>query len=517
MLKLNKYKNWKDTQFVLIVIFHIQNTKKDMKDIDLNVCLNYFKEADAYDIICAFSALVKNEWVRPDPLNSYKAISIKYDAAVQTLKIINKDWSVRSSDFMLTTYLPQDGYVLLGAIINLMKNDYHLEFVSKFGKFIPYIDEKQDIDYATASIHVKSEEPLAHEVNWTKVQNDFNDNNVEYDGGTVITISPVCEELAIDLRSHFSFTQDWKEIIDANGDYLLVNDEQTPNKIYVDGIAKEYTQDYDPSLLYSYDISSQFTKNVHGNHNNDWYIQRAICIILYNLSKEDKLRIYPTILNNDECLEWTYPEVQRVIVDFLNKQDPNKYVIYKENDNPASDVMELVKEAGKIAVAVDKETFASLRKRMQDVYSCMQQEVASRYNHPGLANDDLSPIEQHNLKLLKDFLVYFANRFAPLRQWLSDHEAIEVPFDVVEDYPYHQGTYSPKLEKAIIDRAVLCDTGTTFDCAFTIMWRMVGGEFERYEFDYIWWENSVNFLASKNNNHHDAAAMLANSDNNQKE
>ena len=491
--------------------------KKDMKNIDLNICLSYFQEPDEYDIVYAIDALVKNEWASAHPFNCLNKITIKYDAPVQTLKIINNYWSIRASDFMQTTYLPRDGHVLLSGIISLMKGNFNLEFTSKFGKFTPFIDQKTSIDYPVASLYVKCEEPLANQANWAKVKHEYNEDEDDDNNCTIITISPVDEVLVQDLKEHFSFTQDWQKVIEANGDYLLVNDLDKPNKIFVDGIAKEFTQDTNPQLLYSYDISSNFTSKVKNSHSNDWYMQRAICIILYNLSDEAKKHIYPTILNNEKCLEWTYPEVQRIILDFLNKQAPNKYVIYKDSSNPAEDVLQIVKEAGKIIVPVDASIMPNLTRRMHDVYECMQTEVGTKYSNAGLANEDLSPIEQNNLQLLKEFLNYFANHFEELRQWLTNHHVKEVPIDVVENYPTNWGTYSPELEKAIIDRSVLCDSGTTFNCGFTIMWRMISTGYDYEEFISFWWENAVNFLTSKNTNHQNAVQMLTESNNKNKQ
>ncbi|MBO7084382.1 hypothetical protein J6W20_00335 [bacterium] len=53
---------------------------------------------------------------------------------------------------------------------------------------------------------------------------------------------------------------------------------------------------------------------------------------------------------------------------------------------------------------------------VKSVYAVMQEELVSKYSKPGLTNEDLSPSEQKNLQLLKEFLIYFANHFDELRK-----------------------------------------------------------------------------------------------------
>ena len=427
---------------------------------------------------------------------------MKYDAAIQTLKITNTGWTIKANDFMQTTYISRDAFVLLSGIIPLMKNDYHLEFSSKFGKFIPYLDQKQGIKMAVPSLHIKWEEPTPAQATWSNLKNDFNDEEVANDSdGTAITISPINEQTLSILKDHFSFTQDWDKVLNADGDYLLIDNTNRPNKVFVDGIAKEYTQDANPGLLYSYDLSSNFTKKIHDYHNNNWYVQRAICIVIYKLSDEDKKLIYPTILNNENCLEWTYLEVQRIIVEYLNKQVPGKYAICDENINPAQDVIELVRQTGTTIVPVASDLYAKLKDKIPTVYEVMQDELAVRYSKPGLSNSDLSPCEQKNLQLLKEFLNYFAHHFDSLRKWLSANDLQAVQIDVVDDLPEHWATYSYNLEEVIIDRTVLCDAGKTFNAALTAMGRGFSFDLEEYEFDALWNETSINFFASLKCNH----------------
>ena len=468
-----------------------------MQNIDLNICLSYFANASEYDIIGAISALIKNEWVKPFPFNNKKQITIKYDSAIQTLKICNKSWTIKASDFMQTTFIKPNSLVLLNGIIRLMKNNYQLEFRSKFGKFTPFIAQKQGVENAVPTLHINVEEPSTFPSNWTELKNDFNENETtNNDDGTIITICPVNEETIAFLKYHFSFTQDWDEVLDANGDYLLIDKSDKPNKIFVDGIAKEYTLDANPPLLYSYDLRSSFLYKVNGNHDREWYTQRAICIVLYNLSDEDKKQIYPIILNNENCYEWTLPEVQRIVVEFLSKQEPDKYAICEEDHDPAIDVIELVRETGKTIVPVADDIYKELSDHVKSVYAVMQEELVSKYSKPGLTNEDLSPSEQKNLQLLKEFLIYFANHFDQLRKWLSHYELDQIPLEIVDDLPEHWGTYSIELRKLIIDRSVLSDTGKTFNCASLAVRRGFSFGLDDYDFTNLWQDTTINFFAT---------------------
>lgn len=166
---------------------------------------------------------------------------------------------------------------------------------------------------------------------------------------------------------------------------------------------------------------------VKGDHDNDWYTQRAISIILHNLSEENKKRIYPTIFNNNNCLEWNYPQIQEMIMTFMNKQNPGQYVICTQSDNLANDVIELIKQANKTIVEVTDDAFDYLNNKIPNVYTRMQELLAKKYNQPGLSINDLSINEQNNFQLLKEFLVYFANCFAPYQKWLILHDVAQLP------------------------------------------------------------------------------------------
>ncbi|MBO7084381.1 hypothetical protein J6W20_00330 [bacterium] len=50
---------------------------------------------------------------------------------------------------------------------------------------------------------------------------------------------------------------------------MLIDKSDKPNKIFVDGIAKEFTLDVNPPLLYSYDLNSSFLNKVRGDHSDD--------------------------------------------------------------------------------------------------------------------------------------------------------------------------------------------------------------------------------------------------------
>lgn len=367
-----------------------------MQDIDLNICLSYFNKASQQEIVDAICGLIKNEWWVLKSFNRNNEISLEYDSSTQTLKITNNQWIVKPSDFVITTYLPKKPLTLLTSIIYLMTNNYHLQFSNKFGTFTPYISQKQNLKTAVPTIHVNYEEAKLTNNKWNNLKDCFNDKDCKLTSPTVITVSPVNQQIINLLKNHFSWVQDWQEVIHSKKNYLLVNKANKLNKIYLDGIGLEFYPDLKVGLLYSYDINSSFMDDVKGDYDNDWYTQRAISIILHNLSEENKKRIYPTIFNNNNCLEWNYPQIQEMIMTFMNKQNPGQYVICTQSDNLANDVIELIKQTNKIIIEVDDEIFENLNNEIPDIYTCMQQLLAEKYNQSGLSIDDLSLSEQNN-------------------------------------------------------------------------------------------------------------------------
>lgn len=357
-----------------------------------------------------------------------------------------------------------------------MANNYHLQFSNKFGTFTPYINQKQNLKTTVPTINVSCEEAKLTNDKWNNLKDCFNDKDCKVTSPTVITVSPVNQQIIGLLKNHFSWVQDWQEVIHSKKNYLLVNKANKFNKIYLDGIGLEFYTNLEVGLLYSYDINSSFMDDVKGDYDNDWYTQRAISIILHNLSKEDKKQIYPTIFNNNNCLEWTYPEIQEMIVEFMNEQNLGQYVICANSDDPANDVIELIKQANKIIIEVDDEIFENLSNEIPDIYTCMQQLLAEKYNQPGLSIDDLSLSEQNNFQLLKEFLVYFAHWFAPYRKWLLDHDKTELPIEITENLPGKKATYNEILEKGIIDCSCFHDIKQTFIAGMIMMWRCCGAD-----------------------------------------
>lgn len=475
-----------------------------MQNIDLNICLNHFEKIDEYDLVNAIYTLFSNEITTAFTFNHENELSIQYSELTQTLKIINKGWNVKPTDFLIKRYQSIGNYNFLGALIRLMASGYHLEFRSKFGKFTPIITQKNNFEVTVPTLHIKYEETTESESAWTSLKNDYNDVDEHIDDScTIINLWPVSQDVVNALNNRLSWTHEWKEVIPSRRDYLLVNDTREFNAVYVNGFMISPYGDYEKKLLYSYDISSHFMDNVNGDQNDDWYTERAVWYVLHYLNDEDKKRIFPTILNNEDGWEWTFPDIQIEVVEFLNKQHPNQYVIWNEEDDWSTDVIDLVKQSGETIVKVSEDAYHSLAKKVENVFDCMQVTVANMYDHNGLAINDLSPSEQSNLQLLKEFLVYFAHYYAPLRKELSKEDLTSFPIMIVDNYPTHLSTYSTYLKKGILDRANLHDTAKTFAAGLEMIWR-ADDSMSYYEFTNLWLNNTINFFKSLNTHCKDA-------------
>lgn len=464
-----------------------------MQNIDLNISLDYFHKFDDNHILNAIGSLFDNEITTPATYNHLKELSIEYDSSTQTLKIINKRWNIRPTDFVITDYLGENNYKLLSGLIRLMANNYRIVFNSKFGKFIPYIDKKQDLKTPVATIHLEVEDVKNTSSKFTNLKDSFNGDMIDSYNGTIITISPFSSELVKDLKDCFSWTCEWKEIMHAGSNYLLINKCRKFNTIYLNGWAFKFYEDWQPQLLYSYDISSHFMDHIEGDHGDDWYTQRVLCVILDNLSNEDKKKIFPTILNNKECLEWTYPEVQKLIIRFLNKQYPDQYVIYSKDLPMHNEQIDVVEQTHKIVIILDDDVYKDLENEVTNIYRCYQRILVDKYCQHEITEDDLSPSEKTNFKLLKEFFVYLANHYAPLKKQLAEDGLDTLPIAIISDYPDGTGAFSYIENKALIDRANLHDFGKTLTTASKIVWDGFATQ-NYHEFTNIWLKNTVDFF-----------------------
>lgn len=50
--------------------------------------------------------------------------------------------------------------------------------------------------------------------------------------------------------------------------------------------------------------------------------------VLANLKDSDKNRIYLTLINNQDCLEWSFAQMQELIVKYLIETLPDQYVFF---------------------------------------------------------------------------------------------------------------------------------------------------------------------------------------------
>ncbi|MBO6073225.1 hypothetical protein J6P59_06525 [bacterium] len=81
---------------------------------------------------------------------------------------------------------------------------------------------------------------------------------------------------------------------------MIANPNQ-PHTIYLDGIDFANAISNQPSsFLYSYDIDASL---IDGIDNNDYFVAQIIYLILDGLSEENKKKIFPTFLNNEQAKE----------------------------------------------------------------------------------------------------------------------------------------------------------------------------------------------------------------------
>lgn len=472
-----------------------------MQDLDLNINLNYFQKLKDDEVVKAICTCFNNEYTSPATFNHLKELNIEYDFSSQTLKITNKRWSVIATNFVLSSYFNKNNNKFLSALIHLMVNNYHLEIRSKFGKFTPYINQKQGLQTPFSTVHVQVENAEIDSTNSTNLKDVFNEDKIKCDDWTVVTISPINEKLVEDLKNHLSWTSEWKEILHSYDDYLLINKSRKFNVIYLNGCELNFYREWTPKLLYSYDIGSSFMDNVNEYHDDDWYTERALWLILEGLSDDDKKKIYPTILNNKKCLEWSYPKIQKLIIRFLNEQDPNQYVIYNEDLPMPNEQIELVKQANKIVIKLDEDVYNEIKDEVPNIYKCFQQILIDKFCNHQVNDDELSSSEKNNVKLLKEFLIYFTNHYEPLRKELAKDDLDTLPIIIVSGYPNGTGAFSFFENKVIIDRSNLHDLGQTLVTLLRIIW--VGFSTDNYhEFKNIWLKNAVDFLTKSiaNNN-----------------
>ena len=471
-----------------------------MKDIDLNIFPVYYQNKSTYD---ALLSLICNNYVSSKALNEDNFFDIEYDSSNQVLKLTLHDWSIDAQCLVQqeTSNLTYP-LTLLEATVILTSQGKNLKFSSKFGTFIPYIKQKEGISITMPCAYLHCD-LLTRNKDYANVKDLFNEASNDLIG-TTITIAPISFDLVAKIQNHLSCYRNWKDIIKSTNGYLLISNENECNMVYLDGINfSDAIAKQEIPLMYSYDINDELID--FNEAGSDWsraYINQIIYLVLVGLDEEDKKKIYPTLLNNDHAMEWTFSDVQVLILQYLNKLTPNQYVIYADDDHPFSDYIQLVTDAKKTLVKVTKDAYHELiDSDVNSIYVCAQNIIKENY-YNAFINADISFSEQNNLNILCEFIDYLATNYAPLKEQLTNDQISHLSWGIVLSYPDNGGAYSWRLGGGIIAKSNLDNLATLFNVACEIVFRYLPN-INYKDFRDAWLKNTINFLSTYKVKKHD--------------
>lgn len=456
-----------------------------MQTIDLNINLLSFQNYD--NIPTSLQDLIGNEYVHLSPMNENKDVDLQYDESTETLKIIHHQWTITTLDFMVTSSTNEYNVNFLLGIINLVMKDYQLTIKSKGGTFTPIIKSQTNKNNSIPCLFINYDE---------------SQSNTHTD--TVITVSPVSMDLIIKLKNNFSWTQQWDKVIKTNGGYLLINKNKEINNCYLNGQILGFDPNFEPKLMYSYDVSENFPNQYNDDEVRDdnWMTEHAILSVLSSLNEKDKVQIYQTIFNNDKCLEWQFATVQTLILNYyitMEKQKEKKcsYVLLPEDANPLPDYVAAVEVTGATIIPVNYEAYKQLYNQTWNVHNYALTLLANYYKDTKIPTDQLTKFQRSMLKVLDDFLADFANHYEPFKKWLIQNKLDQLPIGFVKDYPTHTGTYNELIKTGMMDIINLENFGYMFYTAHMIVWQAIESkEIDYYDFQKIWQVGSMNFLTA---------------------
>ena len=461
-----------------------------MKDFDLNIFPVYYAKQSTYDAILS---LVNNNYASTSPLNNHHTLTIEYEPSSQTLKFTLHQWDMHVEYFIQQeTSGLNFPFTLLEATAILTSQGMYLTFESKFGTFIPYLKQKEGIDIPMACLYLHYEPKIQHK-DYADLKNLFNDNDPNLTD-TTITIAPISFKLVTTISNHLSWFQDWKQIIKSRNGYLLIANSNHPNTVYLNGLdLRDEITSQVSSFLYSYDLDATLIDEPNDD-SLEKYLNQILCLILDGLDEQDKKKIYPTLLNNEHAKEWTFSNVQILILKYLNKLNPDQYVIYANDDYLYADYLQLAVNEHKTIIKVNKDAFSSLRNEIDSIYvfalKWMSNNLVNEY-----ANDDLDFNEQNNFNTLLQFMDYFKNHYEWFKQSLFKDKLNQLRWGIYENYPLDEGTYSWRLGGCIIARSSLRDLPTLFNTACDAVWRYIT-DISYKDFRNAWLANTINFLNS---------------------
>ena len=459
-----------------------------MKDLDLNIFPVYYAKQPTLD---ALLSLVNNNYVTTTSYNHDNSLAIEYDPNKQMLKFTLHHWSIRAVYFIqqetsdLTFPL-----TLLEATAILTSQGKHLVFNSKFGTFTSYLKQKEGIDDPLPCLYLHWE-PKTSVKNYQAVKNLFNEEDNDLTD-TTITIDPIPYKLVTNLQNQLAWWWDWKEVIKSSNGYLLIANINQPHTIYLDGIDFTNAISNQPSsFLYSYDIDASLIDGIDNNA-SDYFVGQIIYLILDGLSEENKKKIFPTFLNNEQAKEWTFSNVQVLILNYLNKLNPGQYVLCVNDDQPYPDYVQLATKDHKTLVKVTKDAYLTLQKEIDSIYTFGSNWIKDNFETE-YVNYDLTFREQNNFNILIQFMNYLQEHYQAFKQLLTKEKIKSLRWWIFENYPSNGATYIWRYNACVIARSSLVNLPTLFDSACDAVWRYVI-DIRYKDFRDAWLANTISFF-----------------------
>ena len=442
-----------------------------MKYFDLNLSpTNDFSNLTDNEAMCS---MISNEVFWVNPRNASSQLSLEYDKKNQILKIVRHNFSLKITDFSSYIYLPNKFFVPFQVAIGyLAAKNYSLNIVSKYGTFKPVIMQKMDVKEPFLNAYVAyDEEPI-------KQMTFFRLNNLQLDinndpNDTTIILFPVSQENLDDIKSSFSFLSEWKETVDSNCGRLLIGEKKTKGKIFIAGKLNSSIKANLPlSLLYSYEIDKDEIEPSWISECDNQTIYQIVKKVLDGLSNKDKKKIFLPLVDKYSALEWSSWEVQVLIVRFLIKYYPDKYVLcdsYKGED----DYLMVAAMANKDLIYLSWDAYYKLRMKKQDLKTWVQNYLKNKYDGNYL-NDELNNTKKDNLKIVTEFCNYFANQFTELKDWMKLVNKTMIKVLVIKDYINDVGFFNDNLYAIVIDENTLQNLADTYSACYQILHQKFG-------------------------------------------
>ena len=444
----------------------------------------------------AFCSFISSEVVWVNPENASKQLDLQYDKTHQILKIIHHNFSIKLTDFTDYTYLPVHFYIPFQvAVASLVSANYSINIISKNGSFHPAITQKIGIkDYLLNAYVIYDEKPIK-QITFTRLNNYLlNVNNDDND--TTIILFPVTEDDLAFIKGCFSFLYPWKETIPSKVGRILIPPKKERGGIFFNGkICSEFNSHDDKALLYSYELNNA-DFGINGNATaKTTEIPLIVEAILKGLSATDKKKIFPTFVNNYDSLEWSFPNIQELVLKYLVSAFPDKYVYYSFDDiELVANYIELAKKNKKEIVQLDDATYWAMKNSKQDIFSWVQLYLADKYND-NFINDKLNANELHNLNILEKFCNYFVSQYEPFKELLAELKTSNLKFYVVKDCLVPTGIFSIWLKGCIIDKNNLKVMADAFATTYKILQQLPVAD---DDFAFTWIKAMTQFLAKSN-------------------